>query len=298
MQETKRTIKEFDHYKDAVKYSKRENWMRFFMFMVLLSFIGIIVSIVIRNIYVLFFCVIGYFSFLIIAFLVLQVFMRKRQKLINSFNSNDFDDYLNNLLEEYNPLVADVLVYGLWKYIQNNELLREMFNSGTYEDAKFSNEIKRNCLIASFFRCITYQDCGKTYRIPKFFKSAEKMKEVMLAYENLYNDMDKSDKTPFIPQLKSMEQKYIDDKNEAKDKKWTLFSSGWLKEAFTVFANDEKGIYVLKNLIAISSLIIMIFHALIDNSEFNKFATFVFEGITVFLLFVDVTKDKDYDYLH
>ncbi len=301
MQEEKRIIKEFEHYQKAIRYSKRENCMRFFMLMVALSVLGIIISIVIKKFIVLYICIFGYFAFLIIGFLTLQLFMRYRNKVISCFECNDFDDYINNLTILYNALVADVFSYGVWNYIKNNSILREMYTSGEYADEKYNSAPKRDFLIVSFFRCITYQYNDRAYRIPELFRSENKMKDVLNRYYNIYVLMDNHNRTDFFMLLKDSEDCYSSERKEAKDKGLSLGSNGGMVESFTVFSNEEPKLFAIKNLIAFSALFAMVIHFFFYNiSDVNQIATFLFEGITVFLLFVDVRKDKDKDadYLH
>ncbi len=250
-----------------------------------------------------------YFAFLIFGLVASFIYLSVRRRLIIGFNTDYFDDYLEKLINKYNYQIADILIYALWRVVANSSLLYEMFISGKYinkeDKIQQENEIqqednahpdvtktKRGYIIVSFLRCITFQLEDRTARIPAFLDSEEKMVEVFKLYyailkkKNIGYDV-------LIKLLKSAENTYTKEKIDAVKEKKTGRGKGNLLERIRNFSIDETNLYAMKYVLAISSLIFMIFHCFYKGDEFNDLATFLFEGITVLLLFVDVAKYTD-----
>ena len=296
----KKITKDKTHYKKAEYYSYREIIMRIIIYLCLACYLGFIVSAKIEWRKGLVNFAYGYLLFFALAFLVLYLFMKYRSFLILEYDINEFDDYLKNLLEKYNPLVADVFVYGLWNYIIKSDVKYEMFESGKYEDLV---ELKqRDYIIISFFRCVTYQLDGRTYRIPKYFKHKELFNIILTHYSKIMkNKKAKTEKRDdLFKSLTDYESSFeIEfERKTAKDKMDSMTSSGGIIESFTVLSNNDRQMHGIKKAIAATALITMLLHLGIASEEFNVYATFIFEFITVFFMFADVTKDKDYRYLH
>ena len=233
----------------------------------------------------------------LLVFFGLVIFYRVSwKKIIKSYAKSDCKDIIKELSKSNNRDIMDVFLYTAWEYIQGNALLLKMYNNGCY----FENKSVTNSdyIMLSFFKCFTYQsEEGKVFRSSTLLaKELEKREKIIEKYKEEF-ESNKDDKEAFFERLKDIEDCYAVERNNDKESKSVLPGKGKIHDIFCSFSNDEPSVNLMK-IIFIVITIPLIFLDYFDIWVQEKTITFIFEIITVFLLFVDISKNKDKNILH
>ena len=232
----------------------------------------------------------------IINFFVIQWLARRRSVLIAEFESAIFDDFLLEVLKTYSALAVDVLLNAIWVKVRGSAAA---FNQYTAEEYKDNESLDgRYYMMVSMLKSFTYMYGGRAYRITKILYNDEAVKSLLKEYARLLENQKNSHlpKTGLFNELSRIESLHKKEKEEASGNPSSTTSYANILEQFVVMANDEPLLRILKIVMVVMAAIIMLLQSLAFNV--NELATDFFEILTVILLLVDVSKDKDFDYLH
>ncbi len=244
----------------------------------------------------------------VVSFGISRMFVYIRKKAMQSFSVQSFNQYMDEV-NNISPKAKkpsevrffEIFIYSMWEYVEADTRLKQTLFMDEIEKDNIDEIAHVKLIIVSLLRCLTYTRDGRVYRIPSIYRDSSKLYEIINAYKEIYEKQQKNNisKSIMLEDLKNVENKYLDSKKLAKEK-WSVLSNsgGGLKEVFSSTINNEEQLLFTKKICAVVGLILLILDICIDISEWDKNIAIVFEIITVYLLFVDISKDKDFNYLH
>lgn len=229
---------------------------------------------------------------LICVFLYLWIYFPfLRKKLIKKVNKDDFKQLLNLVESNKNSDCLEIVIYGIWQLVQDNKNMQNVFYSKDYE----SDEVcRKEKILISYLNCITYRNGQRITRVPELIRPSGKAIEVITDYKEIFEKSSRYDKDVLSDKLIQMEKKYDEVRSKAKEEENTTSNDASILERFTVASNNPFQIDLIKIMLLVLAVICLGY----DWLTKNDFTTAFFEICTIVLLLMDLTKDRDYKYLH